>query len=177
MCWMVTHKKMGEVFFALVRNGTLITFTQTKLIVQLIVHFFYQLVDFKFWCSTCIWCISSFKYPYLAQRVIRGSFEVDYLAVIYIYAHLYKTPFPGKIVKSNRYRYILFQEKKKTMSIFHHFFLASMMKKLSIYCHYFNCLFLSILVKVSQVLCTQGCCHLLAKALLITILKGIFVIY
>lgn len=37
---MVTHKKMGEVFFALVRNGTLITFTQTKLIVQLIVHFF-----------------------------------------------------------------------------------------------------------------------------------------
>lgn len=128
MCWMVTHKKMGEVFFALVRNGTLITFTQTKLIVQLIVHFFYQLVDFTFWCSTCIWCISSFKYPYLAQRVIRGSFEVDYLAVIYIYAHLYKTPFPGKIVKSNHYRYILFQEKKKQWAFSIIFFLPAWWK-------------------------------------------------
>lgn len=125
------------------------------------IHFFHQMLDFTFWSSTCIWRICTICYKRKFEMI------VDNLTVVYFYAHLYSTLFPGKIVKSNHYRHIFFQEKKRwAISII---FFASIMKKkispfiviISIVCCSLTRVFMStvlpihVVVTISQILCTQ----------------------
>lgn len=56
---------------------------------------------------------------------------VDNLTVVYFYAHLYTTLFPGKIVKSNRYRH--FFPGKKNDQQFPSFFFCQHNEKKSLH--------------------------------------------
>lgn len=75
---------------------------------------------------------------------------VDNLAVVYFYAHLYTTLFPGKIVKSNHF---FCQHNEKKISPF--------IVIISIVCCSLTRVFMSTVlpihavVTVSQILCTQ----------------------
>lgn len=112
MCWMV---KKGY------WSWTFLTFTQTNLLVQHI--FFIKWLTLHF--------DPQHAFDVSVQFVIRGSLEVtvDYLAVVYFYAHLYTTLFPGKIVKSNHNRHIFFQQKKNDQQFPSFFFCQHNEKK------------------------------------------------
>lgn len=148
MCWMV--KKSYWSFFNFYKNK----FTCA-------IHFFIKWLTLHF--------DPQHAFGVSVQFVIRGSLEVivDNLTVVYFYAHLYTTLFPGKIVKSNHYRHIFFQEKKNDQQ-FLSFFCQHNEKKISpfiviisIVCCSLTRVFLSTVlpihavVTISQILCTQ----------------------
>lgn len=159
MCWIVT-KSYWSSFICTGQELDFLNFYTNKFTCA--IHFFHQMLDFTFWSSTCIWRICTICYKRKFEMI------VDNLTVVYFYAHLYTTLFPGKIVKSNHYRHIFFQD-KKMISNFHHFFFASIMKKkispfiviISIVCCNLTRVFMStvlpihVVVTVSQILCTQ----------------------
>lgn len=119
MCWMVT-KSYWSSFICTGQELDFLNFYINKFTCA--IHFFHQMLDFTFWSSTCIWRICTICYKRKFEMI------VDNLTVVYFYAHLYSTLFPGKIVKSNHYRHIFFHE-KKTISNFHHFFCQHNEKK------------------------------------------------
>lgn len=121
MCWMVT-KSYWSSFICTGQELVFLNFYTNKFTCA--IHFFHQMLDFTFWSSTCIWRICTICYKRKFEMI------VDNLTVVYFYAHLYSTLFPGKIVKSN-HRHIFFQEKKRwAISII---FFASIMKKKSLH--------------------------------------------
>lgn len=158
MCWMVT-KSYWSSFICTGQELVFLNFYTNKFTCA--IHFFHQMLDLTFWSSTCIWRIWTICYKRKFEMI------VDNLTVVYFYAHLYSTLFPGKIVKSNHYRHIFFQEKKRwAISII---FFASIMKKkispfiviISIVCCSLTRVFMStvlpihVVVTISQILCTQ----------------------
>lgn len=158
MCWIVT-KSYWSSFICTGQELDFLNFYTNKFTCA--IHFFHQMVDFTFWSSTYIWRICTICYKRQFEMI------VDNLTVVYFYAHLYTTLFPGKIVKSNHYRHIFFHE-KKTISNFHHFFCQHNEKKISrfiviisIVCCSLTRVFMSTVlpihavVTISQILCTQ----------------------
>lgn len=119
MCWIVT-KSYWSSFICTGQELDFLNFYTNKFTCA--IHFFHQMVDFTFWSSTCIWRICTICYKRKFEMI------VDDLTVVYFYAHLYTTLFPGKIVKSNHYRHI-FSPGKKNDQQFPSFFFASIMKK------------------------------------------------
>lgn len=101
MSWIVT-KSYWSSFICTGQELDFLNFYTNKFTCA--IHFFHQMLDFTFWSSTCIWHICTICYKRKFEMI------VDNLTVVYFYAHLYTTLFPGKIVKSNHYIHIFFQE-------------------------------------------------------------------
>lgn len=139
MCWIVT-KSYWSSFICTGQELDFLNFYINKFTCA--IHFFHQMVDFTFWSSTCIWRICTICYKRKFEMI------VDNLTVVYFYAHLYTTLFPGKIVNL-----FFCQHNEKKISPF--------IVIISIVCCSLTRVFMSTVlpihavVTISQILCTQ----------------------